>query len=121
MRMDGEPVLETLLAWYLAAGADEAVADAPNDRFAEEVRRRRPPVPTVAPAAATTAPAVAAARPIAIHGSASGGLGPDSPAAAIAAAREAASAASTIEELRAAVANFDGCTLRATATNTVFA
>ena len=119
--MEDEPVLETLLAWYLAAGADEAVTDRPYDRFAEEARRRQaaaaPPAPVAArPVAVLQQPAVAApARP------GLDSLGPDSPAAAIAAARAAAAAANTLEELRQAVAGFEGCPLSRTATNTVFA
>jgi uracil-DNA glycosylase family 4 len=110
--MDGPPVLETLLAWYLAAGADEAIGDTPYDRFAEEARRRSPP-PPAAPAPRASSPAVAA--------TAAPARGPDSPVAAIAAARAAAMAAATLDELRAAVSNFDGCALRQTATHTVFA
>lgn len=120
MRMDNEPVLETLLAWYLAAGADEAVVELPYDRFAEEARRRQAPPPSAAPQAAAVAirpTASPAPRPLAPPPL----LGPDSPAAAIAAAREAAAAASTLDELRKAVAEFEGCALRRTATNTVFA
>jgi len=117
--MDNEPVLETLLAWYLAAGADEAVVELPYDRFAEEARRRQAqaaPIGQAAPAPAAVRPTSSPApRPIAPPPL----LGPDSPAAAIAAAREAAAAASTLDELHEAVAAFDGCALRRTATNTV--
>jgi len=117
--MDSEPVLERLLAWYLAAGADEAVADMPYDRFAEEARRRSavPPAAAVAARPVAVAPPPAAARPA----PAPSRLGPDSPAAAIAAARDAAAGAATLDELQAAIAGFDGCALRQTATHTVFA
>lgn len=118
--MDGEPVLETLLAWYLAAGADEAIGDIPYDRFAEETRRRKPAPPVAVPAPAGPRPvAVPTAERVAAP--ALNRLGPDSPAAAIAAAREAAAAANTLDELREIVGSFDGCALRRTATNTVFA
>lgn len=115
--MEGEPVLETLLAWYLAAGADEAVADTPNDRFAVEARRQPlpGPAPSPPPSRASAAPAVAPTP------SASFPLGPDSPGAAIAAAEKIAAAAATLEELCAALSGFDGCSLRRTATHTVFA
>jgi uracil-DNA glycosylase family 4 len=117
--MDGTPVLESLLAWYLAAGADEAIGDAPYDRFAEEARRRRPQQPAAtAPQAAASAPRHS---PPVVAATGAPALGPDSPAAAVAAARAAAMAASTLDELRAAVSNFDGCALRQTATHTVFA
>jgi uracil-DNA glycosylase family 4 len=103
--MDGTSVLENLLAWYLAAGADEAVGDLPNDRFAEEALRARPPRPAPVPPAAAITPA----------------LELDAPSAAVAQARAVAAAATTLDELRAAVGAFDGCALRRTATNTVFA
>jgi DNA polymerase len=48
-------------------------------------------------------------------------LSPDSPAEAIAAAREAAAAALSLDALRRAVADFDGCALKRHATTTVFA
>jgi uracil-DNA glycosylase len=119
--MDGEPVLETLLAWYLAAGADEAIGDIPYDRFAEEMRRRKPAPPVAVPAPAGPRPVAAVPPAERIAAPAPARLGPDSPAAAIAAAREAAAAANTLDELREIVGSFDGCTLRRTATNTVFA
>jgi DNA polymerase len=101
--MDGTSVLENLLDWYLAAGADEAIGDLANDRFAEEALRRRP-APVSSPA--TISPPV---------------LEPDGPPAAVAQARAIAAAATTLDELRAAISAFDGCALRRTAINTVFA
>ncbi|MGB8842162.1 MAG: uracil-DNA glycosylase [Aliidongia sp.] len=103
--MDGTSVLENLLEWYLAAGADEAIGDLPNDRFAEEALRGRPtrPAPVSSPAAITPM------------------LESDGPPAAVAQARASAAAATTLDELRAAISAFDGCALRRTAINTVFA
>lgn len=106
-----DPALAALLAWYLEAGVDETIGEEPLDRYAE-------PVPgTVAPAVAP-AVAEAAADP------------PQAPAAAqapsvahrppVAAAVAAAGDASTLEELRATLASFDGCALAKTATNLVF-
>jgi uracil-DNA glycosylase family 4 len=121
MVIEGERMLEELLAWYIAAGADTAVGDEPGDRFGEETRRRtqangaRPspqPVAAVAPA-----PPVALARVV----PQANRLGPDSLADAIAQARAAAGAARTLDELRDAVTGFEGCALKRTATNTVFA
>jgi DNA polymerase len=124
--MNDRPLLETLLAWYVAAGADEAVADNPNDRFAEELRRREPAAPparSAAPQAVPSAarPAPAAPARMAAQPLRQAELGPDSPGAAIAAARAAAASAGTLAALAAALATFDGCALRRTATNTVFA
>ncbi|MGH7044463.1 MAG: uracil-DNA glycosylase [Acetobacteraceae bacterium] len=112
-------------------GADEALEDAPVDR-------RHPGAPPADALAEDTAPARAALRPSVPPPSAdrrsgdhpSGGRSsgdrvalarPDTalPAARIAA--ELAAAADTLSALRAAIAAFDGCALKATAANLVFA
>jgi DNA polymerase len=107
-----------LLKWLVDAGADEALADAPVDRFAvaaeasvvvapapAPIARRNPPpaTPRPAPADAPRAVAAAAAPPAAKS------------------AREVAAACTTLDELKAAVMAFDGCPLKVTAKNTVFA
>ena len=99
-----------LLEWYVAAGADEAIGDAPVDRFAPRPAPRKPPAST------SSAPPRSAPSP------------PPSPAPALRSreanvqtARETAAAAATLAELRAAFEAFDGCPLKATATNFVFA
>lgn len=124
-----DTVLETLLNWYLAAGADEAIGDVPIDRLAASGRgpeRVKTSIPEVPPA--KTAPSAAASpnrpppdRLPPASAAPAMGLGPDSPAAAIAAARAAAASAPTLEALRQAVDAFEGCALRRTATQTVFA
>ena len=129
-----ERLLEELLAWSLAMGADEAIGDVAVDRFAESERRAqalaagRPvasapaPRPVPPPAAKPVAsPSIAAASPPAAAPRAAipaldGGL-----AATIETARAAAAAADSLEALRAAVLAFDGCALKKTATHTVFA
>ncbi len=113
--LDSDQCLEALLAWYVAAGADEAIGEAPVDRFAEAERRQAARQPAPPPAAARPVAALVQAPPAAPR------LGPDSPAAAIAEARAAAAAAKTLEELAHAIAAFEGCALKRTATNTVFA
>jgi uracil-DNA glycosylase family 4 len=134
--------LAALLAWQVAAGADEAILDNPVDRFqALPPPPPRPmlseaplPAPTGSFAAPRPAPP-AAARPAAgaslspktrpavvgpaVLGPAAvipGAVGP----AAIG-ARELAGAAQSLEELVEALAAFDGCALKKTATNLVFA
>ena len=126
-----ERLLEELLAWSLAMGADEAIGDVAVDRFAESERRaqalaaKRQPAPAAARPAAGAKPVAAvpvAGRqldPIILPKAApalDGGL-----AATIEAARAAAAAAATLDALRDAVMAFDGCALKRTATNTVFA
>ena len=94
-----------LLRWLVDAGADEAVQDAPVDCFAAPVKS---PAPT--PTAFRTAPRVPTQAAQAV--SAGTGTG---------AAREIAGACQTLEELKAALENFNGCELKRTAKHTVFA
>jgi len=92
--------LTGLLRWYVAMGVDEAIGDTPQDRLAPAIALRSEASPSPAPlpvvSVATTSSTVASARKL-------------------------AEAASTLAELEAAVASFDGCALRRTATHTVFA
>src|SRR3954452_4057876 len=104
-----------LLAFYLEAGVDCALAEEPVDRLSEPdapaapvpVRETAPPPPLRETPAAT--PAVPRSEIV------------PPPEAAIAIAREAARTAPTLEELRALLENFDGCALKNTATRLVFA
>lgn len=98
----------TALRFLVELGADEAIGEAPLDRFAAPApppmpERKAPPMRVVPPAPA--APAIAAPVPA---------------AQAVVSARAAAEAARSLGELRAALAAFDGCALKATATNLVF-
>ena len=87
-------------------GADEALEDAPLGRL-------RPPLaPGPTPAARAAAPS---AIPPAAPASTAGPAGSAQTAAALAAA------ADSLPALRAAIAGFEGCALRATAANLVFA
>jgi DNA polymerase len=96
--MDGSTDALAALRLQLEWGADEALAEAPLDRLAT----RQPPAPPP--------PRPAAPRPV-------------PPAAAQPAqhAQAVAAGAATLAELRAALAAFDGCPLKGTATNLVFA
>jgi len=103
------------LAWLVAAGADEAVGDTPIDRLSPQAE-----APAWGPAPAHAAPSTSPAA-----GSAAAGIpGAEIPLGtheASAAARDLAAAAGSLAELQAAIARFDGLTLKATATNLVFA
>jgi uracil-DNA glycosylase len=104
---DGRAAALALLRWYVEMGADEAIAEVPQNRLA--------PRPEAAPAGPPSAPAptaIAAAPPAAYI---------ESLAEAAQSARQLAAAATTVAELAARVAAFDGCSLKLTATNTVFA
>lgn len=98
--MDALEALRLQLEW----GADEALAAAPLDRLAA-----RPPA---APSATVQPGPIARAQPAPPKVQLAG------PAQR---AQDVAAAATTLAELRAALAAFDGCALAATATNLVFA
>jgi DNA polymerase len=104
-----------LLAFYQEAGVDAAVGETPVDRFAPEPPKLAPPKPQAAPAVRTIL-----ARDLDLKGRA-GVAPPPSPDAAVVAARAAARDAASLEELRAILDRFEGCALRATATQLVFA
>ena len=111
------PTVQQLLAFYLEAGVDCALTDAPVNRLAEP--DAVPPPAPVAPREAAPPrslremPAMVPAAPRADAAIA--------PEAAISSAREAARTAPSLEALRALLENFDGCALKATATRLVFA
>ena len=94
------------LAWLLEAGADEAVGEAPVDRFAKK-----------APLASRPTPSSPAMPPMSTLPVKASGKDEDS----IGTAQSLARAATTLAELKAALEGFDGCALKRTATHTVFA
>lgn len=109
--------LADLLRFYADAGVDEALLDEPADRFAETATAM-PPVraPQTAPEPArgpATTPSPAPPRP------APSMAVPDEAQAAK--ARELARQAGSLEELREILAGFEGCNLRLTAKQMVFA
>lgn len=117
------------LRWQVEAGADEAIADEPVDRFATSKAAK--PEPVAAPTAAPAAPSRPVPVPIqadAPRASAAILQAPTysaTPGAQSGEALQSASAlaagANSLDELRAALASFDGCALKKTATNLVFA
>ena len=87
------------LAWQVELGADEAIRDAPVNRYEEEASAAKPgPKPAADPAPAAPA---AAADPVAE-------------------ARAAAAAAKTLDELAEAMAAYEHCELKLGAKNFVF-
>jgi DNA polymerase len=123
-----------LLAFYLDAGADALIGEEAVDRMAET-----PPPERAGPAAAARVSSEGAADEGSQHGPAPDRVrqfdqsrtteqrarmpaaAPPTPEAAVMAAREAAGTAQTLDELRALLEGFEGCALRATATQLVFA
>ena len=122
-----------LLAFYLEAGADALIGEEPVDRMADEVVSPRAAVITSAvegetamrsrDGSATVSPASnkrPSSPPLPLR-EAGSMAAPAAPEAAAMAAREAARTAQTLDELRALLETFEGCALRATATQLVFA
>jgi len=112
-----------LLAFYLEAGVDTPLAETPADRFADETHA--PPIRTTSPDAPRDLPRPSVAD-LAQRQHAEGPARPrpavpSSPEVAIMEAREAARSAASLEELRAILDRFDGCPLKSTATQLVFA
>ena len=101
--MESEPL--SALAWLVEAGADEAMGDTPVDRFAA-----RKPAPAAKP------PAESPSKPAPFRD-----REPQHEADSIGTAIDLARAASSLAELKSALEGFDGCALKRTATNTVFA
>ena len=108
--------LESLLRWYVDQGIDEAIGEDAIDRFAAPAPQPTPlPVQQRAPAAPTPIrPAPAAAAPL------RGPVPIESPQL-VEDARALAQRCNSVEELEAAVRAFEGCALKRTAKNTVFA
>lgn len=98
-----------LLAFYLEAGVDCALAEEPSDRLSEIEPEPAPTPRRDAPLIASAAPLVAPQPDLA-----------PAPDAAIESARELAPKAKTLEELRGLLDIFDGCALKTTATRLVF-
>lgn len=107
--LDPNNAAETL-RWWIRAGVSDALDEAPHDRFAESVAAKDRPGP--APAREPSR-----APPDADSSARSG----NAPGAAETSAHALAEAALDLEALRAAMAGFEGCTLKRTATQLVFA
>src|SRR5579872_2039396 len=119
--ISGPKAARELIAFYLDAGVNALVGEVPVNRMTDEIAAPRPN-PAAAPNEAPrrlrsevppiARPEAAPPRPSAA---------PISPEAAAMAAREAVRTATTLEELQALLTTFEGCALRATATQLVFA
>jgi uracil-DNA glycosylase family 4 len=112
-----------LIAFYLDAGADAFLGEEPINRMADDLSRPRSasatPLESKTRRAASESPVPPAQSPL--RQKPIPGNSPPPPEAAVMAAREAARNAKTLDELRALLATFEGCALRATATQLVFA
>jgi len=99
-----------MLAWYIEAGVDIALDETPVDRL----------VPAPAKLSSEAKPAAVFEGPAPAKGIQSAATIPASNETAQA-AREIANVAKTLDELHEALSNFDGCNLKLTATQLVFA
>ena len=123
---------DQILRFYRDAGVDEALSDIPVDRFAQsqaeresarqiaEDRRTEPIIRQQEPRAHSSVQAPAPAPRSSSSADARPALAVPSEGAVMA-AREAASSAQSLDELKAILQTFEGCNLRNTATNLVFA
>src|ERR1700686_5030953 len=102
-----ETSARALLDFYLEAGADALVGETPVNRFTQAA----PAPPRPQSPAQPRAPEIKSAPQLA----------PPAPDAAAMEAREAVQTVTTLERLRAALERFEGCALRSTATQLVFA
>jgi uracil-DNA glycosylase len=119
MTPEPAPTIAQLLAFYLEAGVDCALAEAPVNRLADpDIAPTPAPTPTQRPSELVLSQTVRS-PPTAVP--ASRGEAAPAPEAAIQSAREAARTAPTLAVLRELLENFDGCALKSTATRLVFA
>jgi len=131
MTTDTTKAARELLAFYMEAGVDAVLGEAPVDRFADAraaaLRLAAPDSPLV-PSSPVESARPQARTPDRIPLTAKQPAGaiaspplPLAPDVAVMAAREAAATAATLDDLRAILDRFEGCALRATAKQLVFA
>ena len=126
--------LRELLAFYAEAGVDESLLDEPADRFAESAEAKtrqagsaRPVEPAARREEAVRSPDESRAPRKSFLPDSQPVVAPRPQAAAVpdgaqaALARELARSAASLEELRQIMLAFEGCNLKATAKNLVFA
>jgi uracil-DNA glycosylase family 4 len=119
MPPDRTKAARDLLAFYAEAGVDGLLSEEPVNHFAPE------PATPASPVAGATAQLTRASLPLPPRPGASSrpaaaapALSPDT---AVMSARDAAKSAASLEDLRAIMQGFQGCALRVTATQLVFA
>src|SRR5262249_2400847 len=115
-----------LFAFYLEAGVDAWLGETPINRFVDEPGPAVDPVSAAATAEAEASPPSRIRTTLPPKGGAApterpAAPAPPAPEAAVMAAREAARSAATLEELRDILERFDGCALKTTAKQLVFA
>jgi uracil-DNA glycosylase len=107
---DPRAAARDLLAFYDEAGVDALLGEKPIDRLAGDT-------PSAPPVRAPQAVAL----PLDLKGRATPAPAPPAPEEAAMVARQAAKSAKSLDDLRAILERFDGCALKATAAQLVFA
>lgn len=114
-----------MLQWYIDAGVDEAHDDVPRDYFSAPAKFDTPPhaITPLSPGEGSFEHSPKQVRESVAQQAASVAAVPlsSSLAASIAEARRLADEAATLAGLKDAVCAFEGCSIKRTATNTVFA
>jgi DNA polymerase len=124
MTPDRTKAASDLLAFYLEAGADALLGEAPVDRFADQEPARSPAPPAAdtpgrrPPLSYSPKTRASSERPMP---SAPTSPAPPSPDAAATDARQQARQAASLEELRRILESFEGCELKRHAKQLVFA
>jgi DNA polymerase len=134
MTNDRRNAARDLLAFYREAGVDSLIDESAIDRFADDdspqpaqsFNSSPTPDPRTSGSEGNIGSGPPAGTLVAPAGNSELKAGPDvtplpSPDSAIMAAREAAKSAATLDDLRHLLERFDGCPLKATATQLVFA
>ena len=103
------------LRWWIRAGVDCALGETPHNRFSDSATAAQRGA-AVAPAGAEPSAPAPAASPVRQSATQVG-----SPEASETQARALAAAATDLETLKSLMASFDGCALKRTATQLVFA
>lgn len=111
MNVGTEKTVHALLAFYREAGVDALLQEIPVDRLAGAEPPQAQPPTTRAPIAVPASPSLEAAQPQI----------PIIPERAALSARQMARDARTLDELKELLRAFDGCALKTTATQLVFA
>jgi uracil-DNA glycosylase len=123
MIVDRDKAARELIAFYHEAGVDAVIGEEPIDRLAEDraLALQGPDEDSPRQTATVGVRERTAAPPPSSRTRVEPPQAPAAPEAAVMAAREAARSAANLDELRAILDRFEGCALRATATQLVFA
>jgi DNA polymerase len=113
MILDRSKAARDLIAFYAEAGVDAVLGETPADCFGSSQPAGPPPAdpPPAQPLSVASESRLPPAR---------AASAPPPPEEAVMAARSAAASAATLDELRAILADFEGCALRMTAKRLVF-